>query len=110
MPLHPFQPRVFFFHPGWFWGFGVIVVLAQLALLVGAILLVVALLRRDRRHLPPPPPPRSPSLAILEDRYARGEISREEFLERRSVLTGSLGPAGTAGPNDPTAPVPPSGT
>lgn len=26
------------------------------------------------------------ALALLEERYARGEISREEFIERRSVL------------------------
>jgi Short C-terminal domain len=26
---------------------------------------------------------------LLEERYARGEISREEFLERRTVLGGS---------------------
>lgn len=31
-------------------------------------------------------PPRSPGLEVLEERYARGEITREEFLERRSVL------------------------
>jgi uncharacterized membrane protein len=26
---------------------------------------------------------------VLEERYARGEITREEFLERRAVLGGS---------------------
>jgi uncharacterized membrane protein len=31
----------------------------------------------------------SPALAVLEERYARGEMTREEFLERRSVLVGS---------------------
>ena len=29
------------------------------------------------------------ALTVLEERYARGEISREEFLERRAVLTGT---------------------
>jgi uncharacterized membrane protein len=27
-----------------------------------------------------------PAVRLLEDRYARGEISRDEFLERRAVL------------------------
>jgi putative membrane protein len=30
-----------------------------------------------------------PAVRLLEERYARGEISREEFLERRAVLEGS---------------------
>jgi putative membrane protein len=32
------------------------------------------------------PTSRSGALAILEERYARGEITRDEFLERRDVL------------------------
>jgi uncharacterized membrane protein len=30
-----------------------------------------------------------PAVRLLEERYARGEITREEFLERRTVLGGS---------------------
>jgi putative membrane protein len=30
-----------------------------------------------------------PAVRLLEERYARGEITREEFLERRAVLGGS---------------------
>ena len=37
---------------------------------------------------PPEAQPKSPALAILEDRYARGEIDREEFLARKKDLTG----------------------
>jgi putative membrane protein len=29
-----------------------------------------------------------PAIRVLEERYARGEITREEFLERRAVLGG----------------------
>jgi putative membrane protein len=31
---------------------------------------------------------RGPAVRLLEERYARGEITREEFLERRAVLGG----------------------
>jgi uncharacterized membrane protein len=34
-----------------------------------------------------------PAVRLLEERYARGEITREEFLERRTVLGGSSPPA-----------------
>ena len=32
------------------------------------------------------------ALALLEERYARGEISRDEFIERRAVLRGETHP------------------
>jgi uncharacterized membrane protein len=30
-----------------------------------------------------------PAMHLLEERYARGEITREDFLERRAVLGGA---------------------
>jgi uncharacterized membrane protein len=30
-----------------------------------------------------------PAVQVLQERYARGEITREDFLERRAVLGGS---------------------
>jgi putative membrane protein len=30
----------------------------------------------------------APAVRLLEERYARGEITREDFLERRAVLGG----------------------
>ena len=38
------------------------------------------------------------ALDLLEERYARGDISREEFLERRTVLRGDAGSQHTPSP------------
>jgi putative membrane protein len=55
------------------------------------VLAVRWLLRADResRYGPPPPPPPGPDpLAILRERYARGEIDDEEYERRRRLLGG----------------------
>jgi putative membrane protein len=36
---------------------------------------------------------RSSALGVLEERYARGEVSRDEFFERKTVLQGREPPA-----------------
>lgn len=62
-------------------------------LVVGLVVwLVVALLRGSEGRGNARP---TPALGVLEERYARGEISRDEFLERRAVLQGEE-PAGGA--------------
>ncbi|MEA2453415.1 MAG: hypothetical protein QOG04_2125 [Actinomycetota bacterium] len=48
------------------------------------VMLVVRLLRRSGDSAPRS----TPGVQILEERYARGEITQEEFLERRAVLRG----------------------
>lgn len=63
----------------WFWVFGLIQPIFWIAL----IAFLVTLFRRKPRITGP-----SRALGILEERYARGEIDREEFMERRSVLRG----------------------
>jgi putative membrane protein len=56
------------------WGFWLIII----------VILVVVLLRRETGPLPPAS--KSTPLETLERRYAAGEISTEEFEERRTHL------------------------
>lgn len=49
---------------------------------VVVVIVLVKLVRRAAATTPPP----SAGLRILEERYARGEITEQEFLERRAVL------------------------
>jgi putative membrane protein len=71
-----------------------VVMLAVVALIVvGIILLVRGLSRQDQVQPGPPqgPPPASGSktaIQVLEERYARGEIGREEFVQRKQDLLG----------------------
>jgi putative membrane protein len=91
--------------PGW----GLIWGLVWAVFWIGLIVVAVLLLRHElpglhhRFHEPP-------ALRLLEERYARGEISRDEFLERREVL---LQPPPQPQPppppeSSPTEPIPPS--
>jgi putative membrane protein len=66
---------------GFLWPLGIVVHLAFWALLIGGI---VWLVRRGTKwqpagtgHL---------SVDMLAERYARGEIDRDEYVDRRSVL------------------------
>ena len=49
-------------------------------------IVIIVLVRLVRRAASNPLP--SAGLRVLEERYARGEISEQEFLERRAVLEG----------------------
>jgi uncharacterized membrane protein len=49
-------------------------------LLIALIVLIVRGTRTTARD------PEGPAVRLLEERYARDEIGREEFLERRAVL------------------------
>ena len=60
-----------------------------LAVLVGIIVLIVTLVRRSSPESRAPGDSHSDALAILEERYARGEIQREEYLEKRRDLQGA---------------------
>ncbi|TXN28331.1 SHOCT domain-containing protein [Lacisediminihabitans profunda] len=68
---------------GWAWGFGVLVV-------IGVVILVIVLVRMLATPRPTPPPTlpgAAPSpKQILDERYARGELTTEEYRERLAAL------------------------
>ncbi len=95
--------------PGYGWGMGVGMLLVWIIVIVAVVLLVMLLVRQAAP--PPPPPPAGPgfgpgpgprtsrALEILEERYARGEITREQYQEMRRDLEGSgEPPPGPPGP------------
>jgi putative membrane protein len=68
----------------WFWVVMVVVMVVVLALLVaGAIWLARTLTRPSN-----PPSGPGPARAELDLRYARGDLTREEYLQRRADLEG----------------------
>jgi uncharacterized membrane protein len=100
---------------------GTIIGLILFALLIGSIVWLVIAISRPGRHVrmgwyggaPYGPRPRHPALDELDIAYARGQLSREEYLQRRADLTGGWGPPGGPppgfggpgpGPQDPGAP------
>lgn len=66
---------------GWIW-----IGLMMIAFWALVIFLVVWAIRATRG--PAPKPPFSAALNILDERFARGEISPEEFAERKRVIQG----------------------
>ena len=65
--------------PGWG---GLVMLLIWLAAVAGAVVLARWLLRRGSA------PPDDSALALLNERYARGEIGRDEYLQKRQDLMG----------------------
>jgi putative membrane protein len=73
---------------GYGWFFGPIMMIVFIAVTVVVIVLIVRWLGGPS-HAPSHPaygPPGKTPLDILKERYARGEIDKEEFEERRKVL------------------------
>lgn len=68
-------------------------------IIIVVILLIIMREERQNVPIPPPPPiyppvtpPQTAALQVLEMRYARGELSREEYWRMREELTGGKRP------------------
>ena len=78
-------------HEGWGWGLGTWIGMGLLMLVFWALVVIaiVVLVRSIRSGGPAAPPPASPDARrILDERFARGELTEEEYLRRRQVLGG----------------------
>jgi putative membrane protein len=93
-----------YFHDGWWFGFwGHVVPLLVFLLLIG--LVVWAVLRISGRQFGPalatagmaPALHRDPALSEVRLRYARGDMNREEFIQRWRDLGGQPEPTRTSG-------------
>ena len=79
-----------YWHDGWGFAGWWVMVLGMVFFWVLVVVLVVALVRwtnpgRDRRETVPDSG-RSEALRILDERFARGDITEEEYRRRRQVL------------------------
>jgi len=68
---------------GGFWFGPVLMILFWLIIIGGAILIIYALVNPQRSV---PPSAGESALEILKSRYAKGEISKEEFEEKKKDL------------------------
>jgi putative membrane protein len=69
---------------GWWWGFGALNMLLYWGMLILAIALLAKwLFARGGGGTPPARHPDKTALDILKERYARGEIGKEEFDQKK---------------------------
>jgi putative membrane protein len=74
-------------HGGWYgWFFGPIMMIAFIAVVVVVVVLLVRWLGGPGHGGALHSPPGKTPLDILKERFARGEIDKEEFEDRRRVL------------------------
>lgn len=82
-PQHP-GPHMGYGWQGWF--FGPIMMIVFIAVAVIVVVTLVRWLGGQGHGLPPYSPPTKTPLDILKERFARGEIDKEEYEERRRLL------------------------
>lgn len=72
---------------GWYgWFFGPLMMIVFLAVAVVVVVLVVRWIGGTGYGSAPHIPPAKTPLDILKERFARGEIDKDEFEERRRLL------------------------
>jgi putative membrane protein len=75
---------------GWGYGYGPAHIIIWLIIPIAIVAVVVWLVRSltgpwPHHHLPPR---HSAGLEVLEERYARGEINRDEYLQKKKDIGG----------------------
>ncbi|MEJ2376538.1 MAG: SHOCT domain-containing protein [Pseudolabrys sp.] len=74
------------------YGYGIFGMIIWVIILIAVVALVIWLVRSlvspGMHHGPHAMPPRSSGLDILEERYARGDINREEYLQKKKDMGG----------------------
>jgi putative membrane protein len=81
----------------WQWVLATVLRFIAVVLVIAAIVYLVRAFLLTRSRTPRSGPPfRSPGLDELDMRYARGEVTREEYLQRRADLTGMAPPPAPA--------------
>ncbi len=86
----PSQDHPYGWHGGGDWGhmmFGPVMMLVFVAVLIVVVVLTVRWLGGAGRGAAAQPLSGKTPIDILEERYARGEIDKDEFEERRRVLS-----------------------
>jgi putative membrane protein len=68
------------------WWLGVLLLLVLAAVIAGVVWAIVAATRANRAAAAPSAAAPSPARAILDERFARGEIDAAEYAARKQVL------------------------
>jgi putative membrane protein len=75
-------------HGGWYgWFMGPLMMIVFLAVAIAVVVLLIRWLGGPGHGSASPVPPGKTALDILKERFARGEIDKEEFEERRRLLS-----------------------
>ncbi len=86
----PLQDHPYGWHGGGDWGhmmFGPLMMLVFVAVVIVVVVLAVRWLGGAGHGAAPHPPPGKTPLDILKERFAHGEIDKDEFEERKRILS-----------------------